>query len=91
MHVSNEVNEKQPKQHEVTDNKPKEAKEGDVTKQDNELKNNEKENENAENEDKPRQHEVTQQDNESTQPNEKDSKVLSNGVKTEEGMEKTDN
>ena len=91
LHVSNEVNEKQPKQHEVTDNEPKEAKEGDITEQDNELKNNEKENENAENEDKPRQHEVTQQDNESTQPNEKDSKVLSNGVKKEEGMEKTDN
>ena len=52
------------------------------------MTNNKKESENTVNEDKPRQHEVTQQDNESTQPNEKDSKVLSNGVKTEEGKEK---
>ena len=97
MRVPDEVNENKPKQHEVTDNQEEktenenEAKQGEVTEQDNKLKDNEKEK--TENENEAKQGEVTEQDNklkdnkkEKTE-NENEANANSDNKRTEEKCE----
>ena len=91
MHVLDEVNENKPKQHEVTDNQPNEAKQGEVTEQDNELKGNKNENAANANSDNKRTEEKCEpmHDEEMEIIQDTDSKLhVQNKVKQQEVVEK---